>query len=534
MCAIVILTTGGVSFMIRRQQEIINEILSSSQEVTGSALAKEFSLSLRSIRSDIKTINEILATRNVGIVSTKRGYMIDQFDKQIIVDFLLNLNKNFIPQTKNERSISLLLNLIFKDYSIEDASNLLLISDSSTQVTINQIKSLLKEWFPNIQLIQNSQKKWRLLASNYQKAHLLASLLSHNSNYEIFSNYLSYLNLSTNFIEVHKKIHCFLYDFFTKQSKKISSSNLFFLSSDLISLTLIRVYSIEGLHTPKISPSMRDFFQKMMTELNKIFHFDYSISEYSYLMTCLFSKFSKPLFVYFDEESMLLEDCIMMFIDNTEATGLSFNSKEKLQQELFDYLYPSILRRRNHFYIENQKKNVLLNRYPQLFFSLRFLFYSLKDQLNITLINAELADLTSILFSYCKNLDSIGKKILIISDYELSEEAAFQNTIVNLLDITNSQVETFTLNDIRFKSITKDYDLVISTIRLEKDLLAKLTGLKFIVVDGNTVDGKIAILKVWKSVLDYQLDFSEADLKELTKENYLDYFKVLYPKFVSL
>lgn len=520
--------------MIRRHQEILNEILSSSEEVTGKALAKEFSRSLRTIRSDIKTINETLASRNVGIVSTKRGYLIDQFDKQIIVDFLLNLNKDFIPQTKNERSISLLLNLIFKEYSIEDASELLLISDSSTQVTINQIKSLLKEWFPNIKLIQNSQRKWKLMASNYQKAHLLASLLSHNSNYETFSNYLSYLNLPGNLIELHKKIHSFLYDFFIKQSIKISSSNLFFFSSDLVSLTLIRVYSIEGLYIPKFSTNMRDLFQKMMMELNKIFHFDYSIKEYSYLMTCLFSKFSKPSFVYLDKENILLEDCIKMFIDNTETTSFTFTSKEKLQRELFDYLYPSILRRRNHFYIENQKKNVLLTRYPKLFFSLRFLYYSLIDQLNITITNAELADLASILLCYCKNLDSIGKKILIISDYELFEEATFQDNIVNLLDISASQVDTFTLNDIRFKSITKAYDLVISTIRLEKDLLAKLTGKNFIVVDGNTVDGKISILKKWKAIMDYQSEFSITDLKTMTKENYYDYFKALYPKHVSL
>ncbi|MDN6161298.1 MAG: HTH domain-containing protein, partial [Atopostipes sp.] len=123
--------------MNNRQLEIL-QILSenSGKNITSKLLSVETTVSTRTIKSDIKTINEQYPQL---IQSSNKGYRIDKKD---LTKYSLAINENALPQSPIER-IRYIINYLLTDdtnYSSSDFSEFLYVSNSTIQNDLELIK----------------------------------------------------------------------------------------------------------------------------------------------------------------------------------------------------------------------------------------------------------------------------------------------------------------------------------------------------------------------------------------------------------
>ena len=490
--------------MLRRQLEIINEIVGASQEISGNQLAKTFSVSLRTIRYDIKLIEEKISDAGAHIHSNKKGYYIFPDQKKAVITFLLEEAQNYIPQTKNERSIALLINLIFNPLSIYEASDLLLLSESSTEMTLKEIKALLDQRFPNVTLKKNQNGEFYLCGHDFAKCNLLSSLLSHNSNYDVFANYLRYAQLKNDLIAEHKEVCKYFLHFFKENEITLSGNGLYSLAMDFVSLKLLTMNTLNGIYLPEANVSAKNIFTLISTETSKLIHYGYSECELKYLYVCFLSKsYSSQNSISFFARTNLPQ-LVNNFISRIKSSydELELLDDVALEKKLLTYLYPCIVRLKNHFYLENPLKNDLLKTIPYYFQLLHPLFKSLLDEFEVSLTQVELSYLALIIYNATLPLLKKEDRILILSDFGEEVLAMITNKISHTLSIEPSQIFTMSLPEFRFTRLPADIRLVISTSQIEKQLLSKLDITCIFISPKLNTEETTSVLNVWNNIKD--------------------------------
>ena len=163
--------------MIRRYREILNIILNTDGYVTGNELVKLCNVSIRTIRIDIKKINELLKEYNIKIDSSvKKGYYLTNISKDLLKenDIIRSVWDNEyiaqIPNTPIERQMYIILKLTMNTYiSVEELIDTLYISTSTINNDIKSIKKWLKE---NLNLSLNYSLNKEYLIESFLLKHL--------------------------------------------------------------------------------------------------------------------------------------------------------------------------------------------------------------------------------------------------------------------------------------------------------------------------------------------------------------------------
>ena len=120
----------------RRQKKIFICLLNSLVGLSGNELAKMFDVSSRTIRSDIKSLNELIKGYGIKICSSKQeGYFIPEEQKNTGLSVAKEIYReeatlSKFPNTPSERFAFILLKLTFtKDFiSMEDFADMLFVS----------------------------------------------------------------------------------------------------------------------------------------------------------------------------------------------------------------------------------------------------------------------------------------------------------------------------------------------------------------------------------------------------------------------
>lgn len=182
--------------MNRRRREILNLLFNLEGYITGSRLASNYGVSLSTVRSDIKGINQELEVHEVKIESqVKQGYYLSSQSKQairennIIRTIIDREYINQMPLTPIERQMYFLLQLTKKDsVDLEILASELYVSVSTLTNDINSARKWLKDKLDltfRFSLVEGV----RLDCLEKEKRNLIIWIIVNNTNSSSVSKY---------------------------------------------------------------------------------------------------------------------------------------------------------------------------------------------------------------------------------------------------------------------------------------------------------------------------------------------------------
>lgn len=136
--------------LTRRQSTIIQLLVAHEAPYTGSELAQALGVTARTVRNDIRPINDYLAEAGVGAhiaSSTRRGYWIEGPDRNRLLEALQpDDTGTWLPILPEEREIYLCLSLIARDgyLTMEELASELLASKTTVSKDISAIRKLVR------------------------------------------------------------------------------------------------------------------------------------------------------------------------------------------------------------------------------------------------------------------------------------------------------------------------------------------------------------------------------------------------------
>lgn len=137
-----------------RESQLIQMLLS-NQNMTGNEFSDIFGVSSRTIRSDIRSINQEIKLLDIDIRSShSKGYSlnISESDKNILTEYLIR-NEGSVKNEPLYRMKSLLLELVINDeINIYDFSEKMFVSESSIVADIRYLESLFKKKKLNLKI----------------------------------------------------------------------------------------------------------------------------------------------------------------------------------------------------------------------------------------------------------------------------------------------------------------------------------------------------------------------------------------------
>ena len=186
--------------MNRRYREILNTILNIDGCITGRDVAKQCNVSIRTIREDIKGINELLAEHGIKIESVlKKGYCLTEGNKRILKENNLIkkvLDHEYItetPTSPKDRQMYILSKLTSREYLfVDELAESLCVSQS----TINNDVILVKKWLKTklkLEIQWSLNDGIHLKADEREKRNIISRILAARLNASNNSKYWHYV-----------------------------------------------------------------------------------------------------------------------------------------------------------------------------------------------------------------------------------------------------------------------------------------------------------------------------------------------------
>ena len=162
-------------------------MLLQSYNVYSHEIKKRLSISIRTVRMEIQSLEEILNAVDIGIKSSpKYGYYLLDKDKhvgkEVLDDLVLKAKSYDLPDTTNERLLFLLFLIAFSETkytTINSLSNTMYVSTSSIVKNLKELDTYLKS-FKSVK-IQTSYKGIQLCGSEPIIRHILSETLNYRT-----------------------------------------------------------------------------------------------------------------------------------------------------------------------------------------------------------------------------------------------------------------------------------------------------------------------------------------------------------------
>ena len=186
--------------MNRRYREILNIILNTDGCITGTELAKHCSVSVRTIRGDMKGINELLKGYGIQIDAIfKKGYCLEEGNKQLLKENNIIkkvLDQAYImetPASPLDRQMYILSKLTCKDrLHTDELADALYVSQS----TIDKDVAWVKKWLRtnlNTGMEYSLNDGISLRTDENGKRNIISWILGARLNASTISKYWHYL-----------------------------------------------------------------------------------------------------------------------------------------------------------------------------------------------------------------------------------------------------------------------------------------------------------------------------------------------------
>lgn len=463
--------------MIRRYREILNIILNTDGYVTGNELVKLCNVSIRTIRIDIKKINELLEEYNIKIDSSvKKGYYLTDNNKELLKenDIIRSVWDNEyiaqIPNTPIERQMYIILKLTMKTYiSVEELIDKLYISTSTINNDINSIKKWLKE---NLKLSLNYSlnKGITLNCSESDKRNIIGWIIAKKSN-------ASSIMKNCYYLFNHKEIVKFtdiLFPIMNTETKKYGyilsgHSSQFLCNQIFIAIERNKLgFNLEEDDDNEIYdellPVIIAIKEKIRTQLEVI------LPEIEWLN--LQQYFKSRQFIYgTDLKNIETKESIYILNTYFENVFKKFNINlavyPKIKDNLLLYVAPMINRMKLKHCIVNSIDENIIQTYPSEYKMAIEMLNVVKNELDLNVKLIEIAYITMQLVS-TKEVWNKKLKTIIVSDFDQSIISFIKNKIFKYLSEKISFCGFYTYQQFTFGLVEnlEEIDFIITTATL--------------------------------------------------------------------
>ena len=463
--------------MIRRYREILNIILNTDGYVTGNELVKLSNVSIRTIRIDIKKINELLEKYNIKIDSiVKKGYYLADVSKELLKenDIISSVWDNEyiaqVPNTPMERQMYILLKLTMKEYiSVEELVDNLYISTSTINNDINSIKKWLKENL-NLTLNYSLNKGIKLNCRERGKRNIISWIIAKKSNASSTIKNCYYLFNHKEIVKFTDKLFPIM-NVETKQYGYILSghSSQFLCNQIFIAIERNKLgFNLEEDDDNEIYDELLPVIMAIKEKIEM--QLEVTLPEIEWLN--LQQYFKSRQFVYgTDLKNIETKEAIYIintFIKNVfEKFNIDLAIYPKIKENLLLYVAPMIKRLKFKHCIVNSIDTKVIQTYPSEYKMAVEMLNVIKKELDLNVKLIELAYITMQLAS-TKDIWNKKLKTIIVCDFDQSIIDFIKNKIFKFLSEKILFCGFYTYQQFTFGLVEnlKDIDFIITTATL--------------------------------------------------------------------
>lgn len=302
-----------------RLDNILNYLITKHLPVSQDILCKELNISRRTLRHDIKMINDYISDNGAEIELVRRkGYLLNYTDKEKFEYFWHHDDQGTFLFTSAKNRIDFLLrvflttdNYVRQDYLL----NTFYISQNTLYNDFRSLKQLLAPY--HIQIINKSNVGYYISAEESDIRSAILNLIFRDNLYDFISGKNKSVRDICNNID-YKIFSTIFYNFI--DGIKLNSTDFFERNSfSAILLTLSRIKYGHQLHTAfkpelKLSPPYQSEFNEFISALNETFQIKLSAYEQSYILFILSENYPNII-----ERLNLSEDNIQLAHDIVQS-----------------------------------------------------------------------------------------------------------------------------------------------------------------------------------------------------------------------
>ena len=469
----------------QRHIEILNLIIQDDRKLDIKYISEFFNVSERSIRYDIKEINEEFF-QNDG------NNILEIYEKKLISNIkredLIALIKLILPQkymfTSEERTEILLLEiLLFREkFTLQELSDELLISKATLRKDIRDINDNIKEY--NVSLLVNNNQGYKLVGQESDIRKLMINMLHKHGDLTE--------ELENEKIDQFKIVDLIILDkkrkYFESEDISLYKSLLLKIQKKTNKIITDEAYNALLLHI--IVTNNRNKKEKVIMDEISNSNFIKSTEEYKIIKKI----FEKENIIYNEKDMIVFTDFYLgaysyntkfsfylnwlkietlvgrILEDATKIFGVNFTNDQILIKELINHLKPTIYRIKNNMSLKvsilNEVKSEYLDLYEKTKVSLNVIDEFLEEEIG----EDETAFIT-IMFKRALNrsqerlLGEEKRNILIVCGLGYSSSQFLAENITERFEV--NIVDIIPFNQLENSDYMKSVDLVISTINID-------------------------------------------------------------------
>lgn len=515
-----------------RLNKILDKFINSNEYLTSAYLAKLIGVSSRTIRSDIKELNEFLIPYDIKIISVKgKGSKLDISNKKQCKELLKDvstreeLELTTIPDFPHERIVYIIKRLLSTNIPItlEKLSDELYVSLSTIKNDLKAVKSTLKDY--SLKIIVKENKGIMIEGKEIDKRFCISQyvLNRENINKDMISD--SYNSKISKFNKVDWK-------FIENILQKELVEQEFYLADIAFNNLIIHIaIALERIILGKFVPLEDKKIEKLKNEkeyyiaenivkiLEGIFKVNIPESETCYItMHLLGSKLlekdeEKELLHLIDDQIKILISKIINEIKN--KLNMDFNNDNKLIYNLALHLKPTLHRAKYNMNIRNPLINDIKNKYP-LAFQIGIIATNVIKKETNYVINEDEIGYIAMHFGGAlerkKRYNQKTKNIAIICSSGMGTANLLLAKLKNSLSINANFIGTYPLHELdKVKNIKPD--IILTTIPIREEI-----GIPVILVKTILDDEDLIYIRN-KIENSYKYTRSQKSLKNFLKED---------------
>lgn len=469
-----------------RMMVILKELIAVQSAITGKELASTLNVTSRTIRDDIKALNEILAKQG-GMIQSRRGvgYELVVSNQELFKTFLLKLEQSKttlgkeVPHTPEERTQFIIRKLLLAEgyMKSEDIAEELYISKSTLQNDLMAVRKILREF--GLEIESRPYYGIQVVGDEQNLRYCLSEYLFNREDIAI------YLQKQIDSIipkEEFDAIHSIILDAVKKYDIEISDIGINNLSIHLaIACKRIR----EGNYISLPSEDLEQLYihqehrvaQQIVKKIEKALYVSFPKTEIAYVTIHLlgtkkaveFNVDKQPVDSFFDRE---LVQTIREMIQKVDQTfNLQLEHDQELIVALGLHLQPTINRLRYGMNLRNPMLHDIKVNYPLAFDAAVLACEVLKEKVAVEIDENEIGYIAlhfgAAMFRNTAPKDM--KRCLIVCSSGVGSamllKCKLQNKYKDELHIENV-IDYHRLNE----SLLKNIDFIITTIPLQQDI----------------------------------------------------------------
>lgn len=385
---------------MKRQEELIQILLKSTEPITTSNLAKILNVSSRTIRTDLAKVESEVLTN--GLTLERKPHIgvwiegtIEQKDRLFLN--ITGKQKDIEPYTKEYRRSSILVHILLENNKIylDQFADIFFVSRSTIEKDLIWISDWLKEH--NLQLLKKSNEGF-YVEGNEENIRNAVGLLANELN----GQEMSIETLLETYLDMDiKAVEDIVYTWNHSYEMGLSEVNIDNLAFHA-SIMLVRIVQKKSLKLNKFNElnsnefSYKHEFNELIRELSEYSKMNIPKAESDYLLMHLYGMYlNEPSFI----ENSLLNDLRILaekigedFIKNLDQiVALNLASNVQFKQSLILHLLPTVYRLKYGLNLYNPLLSEIKTNYPGSYSMAKLINSSFEKYLGIEASEEEVA-----------------------------------------------------------------------------------------------------------------------------------------------